>query len=79
MEDFIDSKTAELNKNQREIEAKEALLANLDVVEAIREDCNYYKNTQLAFFQDKLKRVTKELQEVERNLENFENHYFADI
>jgi hypothetical protein len=79
MEDFIDQKSAELAKNQREIEAKEALLQNLDVIEAIKEDCNYYKNTQLAFFEDKLKRVTKELQDVEKNLDNFENNYFQGI
>jgi hypothetical protein len=79
MEDFIDKKAAELSKNQREIEAKEALLQNLDVVEAVKEDCNYYKNTQLTFFQDKLKRVTKELQDVDKSLENFENNYFSDI
>ena len=79
METYIDDKMSALNKNQREIEAKEALLANLDVVEAIKEDANYYKNTQLAFFSEKLRRVNKELEEVERNLENFENTYFADI
>ena len=79
MEDFIEQRTSEYQKNQREIEAKEALLANLDVIEAIKEDCSYYKNTQLAFFQDKLKRVNKELQEVEKSLENFENNYFSDI
>lgn len=78
-EAFIEGKTAALNKNLREIEAKEALLQNLDVVEAIKEDCNYYKNTQLAFFNDKLKRINKELQEVEKNLSNFENTYFSDI
>ena len=54
-------------------------MQNLDIVEAIKEDCNYYKNTQLAFFNDKLKRVNKELQEVEKNLANFENTYFSDI
>ena len=79
MESYIDERTSALQKNQREIEAKEALLANLDVVEAIKEDCNYYKNTQLAFFSDKLKRVTNELQEVERNLDNFESNYFSNI
>lgn len=79
MEDFIEAKSVEFQKNQREIEAKEALLQNLDVVEAIKEDCNYYKNTQLAFFEDKFKRVSKELQEVEKNLENFESNYFKGI
>lgn len=50
MESYIEQKSADYAKNQREIEAKEALLQNLDVVEAIKEDCNYYKNTQLVFF-----------------------------
>lgn len=50
IETYIEEKSEALSKNMREIEAKEALLANLDVVEAVKEDCNYYKNTQLTFF-----------------------------
>lgn len=79
IEESIQRKKDQLEKNIRLIEQKTMLLNNADIQGVISEDIQYYKTEQLAHFNEKLKRINNKLTDYKNQLANFEEKFFASL
>lgn len=79
LEQQIEKKEIENENAQKQIEQKENLLKILDLHEFISQDMKTFEEQDLSVFEQKKKRIERELDELNRKLANFEQNYFANL
>ena len=57
LEESIAAREKEMQKNLRDIEMKETLLRNTNILDLLADDLEFFKNVQQKFFSEKEKRI----------------------